>query len=128
MSEVNKSFKTNPAEGNYAYRKRDSQECENDASLRDRSEELQGTDYSTIRDPVKDTVFCVINESSTIRDPVKDAAFCVVNESPDITDEEAFINQNQREAHTGYEKVIFNFRFLSYQTSDALNKTSSIRA
>ena len=92
MSEVNKSFEIHPGEGNYTYRKRESQECENDASLCGGSEELQGTDYSAIREPVKDT------------------AFCVMNESPDITDEEAFINQDQQEAHTGYEAIIFSYQ------------------
>ena len=92
MSEVNKSFEIHPGGGNYTYRKRESQECENDASLRGGSEELQGTDYSAIREPVKDT------------------AFCVMNESPNITDEEAFINQDQQEAHTGYVTVIFSYQ------------------
>ena len=48
-SEVNKSFEINPGERN----ERELQECENDAILCSGSEELQGTYYSVIKEPVK---------------------------------------------------------------------------
>ena len=48
-SEVNKSFGINLGERN----ERELQECENDAILRSGSEELQGTYYSVIKEPVK---------------------------------------------------------------------------
>ena len=31
----------------------------------------------------------------------KDSAFCVIDETPDNTDEEALVNQDQQETHSG---------------------------
>ena len=90
MPEVDKGLGINPDHGNYTYHKQESQECENDASSCNGSEELQ----------------CITD--SAIREPDKDTTFCVVNESPDNTDEETYFNQDQQEALTGYETVIFN--------------------
>ena len=90
MSEVNKSLGIKPVQRNYAYRKRESQECENNANASSGGEEFQ----------------CPTDSGVTEQD--KDTAFCVIDESPDNTDQEALVNQDQQETFSGYETVIFN--------------------
>ena len=89
MSEVNKSLGTNPVLRNYVYRKRESQECENNANSRSGSEELECT-------------------TDRVREQDKDTAFCVISETPDNTDEEELVNQDQQQTVCGYETVIVN--------------------
>lgn len=90
MSELNKSLGINPVPRNYTYRKRESQECENNTNSRSGGEELQ----------------CITD--SGVREQDKDTALCVIDETPDNTDEEALVNQDQQETLCGYETVIVN--------------------
>ena len=90
IPEVNKSMGIHSVDGNDAHHKTESQECENNENSRNVNEELQSTADSAVKEPEKDTTFCVVNEY------------------PDNTDEEAFFNQDEQETLTGYETVIFN--------------------
>ena len=90
IPEVNKSMGIHSVDGNYTYHKTESQEYENNENSSNVSEELQSTADFAVREPDKDTTFCVVNDY------------------PDNTDEEAFFNQDEQETLTGYETVIFN--------------------
>lgn len=90
MSEVNESLRKNPAQRNYIYCKRESQECENNANSPSGGEELQCTTDSGIREQDKDT------------------AFCLIDETLDNKDQEGLVNQDQQERLSGSERVTFN--------------------